>query len=190
MPAVSDSQFTPKTTQPTVLALESVEIASLGDGDVGFVQAGDVYYSLDLQSVLIEDGAAVLWTRNSNPLFGAPAGTPGRWVLLSTALGPGIKPSALNKNMVALVTAVDNDLATLTPIAATPFGYVEAQINGLTVDVGNGIKIGVSGYFSGDGGVTARAFGSIVAGDTFRWNGSVAGFQLAASDRINFLYEA
>lgn len=91
MPAVSDSQFAPKTTQPSVLALESVETASLGDGDMGVVRgmgmAPDTFYVLDVENILPQNGTSVLWTRNSNPLFGAPAGTPGRWVLMSTSLG-------------------------------------------------------------------------------------------------------
>ena len=74
-------------TAPTALALESVETGGMADGDLGFVQAGDVYYSLDVESLLPRNGGSVLYTRNSNPLYGAPAGTPGRWVFLPATAG-------------------------------------------------------------------------------------------------------
>ena len=89
MPAVSGSPTQEATTQPTVAALESVEVASFGDGDLALVQAGDVYYSLDVESILPPDGVTVLYTRNSNPLYSPTATptTPGRWVLFASTLG-------------------------------------------------------------------------------------------------------
>ena len=233
MPAVSGSPSQEATTQPTVAALESVEVASFGDGDLALVQAGDVYYSLDVDSILPRDGVAVLYTRNSNPQYtpSATPTTPGRWILFrpngvpgptgpagapgptgpngptgptgpagapgptgpngpTGPTGPDAIPSPLNKDMTAATTINDNDLATATAIAATPIGYVEVQVNGIGAVVGNGTKVGVDAYFSGDGGATARAVGAIVAGDLLYWNGSVAGFQLSPTDRIDFLYEA
>ena len=110
----------------------------------------------------------------------------------STAVsGTGLKaavPAIVNKQMTASVTASDEDIATVTTVASTPGGdsYVGVRVNGVHQLVGNGTKASVDCYFSGDSGVNARAFSAIVAGDELYWNGSVAGFQLAATDRIDF----
>lgn len=95
-----------------------------------------------------------------------------------------------NKNMTASVTTSDNDQATATAIAATPTlnSMVMVYVNGLLYRLGSATKVGVDSYFSGDGGLTARAISDITAGDTYHWNGSVAGFQLSAADRIDFDY--
>jgi len=100
-------------------------------------------------------------------------------------------PTSGNKNMTASVTASDNDQATATTVAATPAldGHVSVLVNGLSVLVGDGTKVAVECYFSGDAGVTARSIAAITAADTLHWNGSVAGYQLAATDRIDFDYE-
>jgi hypothetical protein len=94
--------------------------------------------------------------------------------------------------MAASTTTTDNDQGTASTVASAPAlgGYVGATVNGVIVQVGNGTKVAVDSYFSGDGGATARAMSAIVAGDTWHWNGSVAGYQLATTDRINFDYEA
>jgi len=60
--------------------------------------------------------------------------------------------------------------------------------NGVAQIVGDGTKVNVYCYFSGDGGVTPRAMPAIVAGDLLYWNGSVAGSQLTVTDRLNFNY--
>lgn len=101
-------------------------------------------------------------------------------------------PSPLNKFMTASVTVADGDVACATAIAATPVGataYVAVYVNGLSVVVGNGVKTRDC-YFSGNAGVTARAFGAIVSGDLLYWNGSIAGYELAGTDRIDFLFDA
>lgn len=100
-----------------------------------------------------------------------------------------------NKNMAALTTTADGDLATATTVASTPAptnnpngGYVAVHLNGFRYSVGDGVKTLVF-YFSGNGGTTARTFEDIVAGDTCHFNGSVAGFELQAGvDVIDFDY--
>jgi hypothetical protein len=101
---------------------------------------------------------------------------------------PGILANG-NSNMTASVTAADNDAATATAIAAANFSNsrVAFAVNGVRYNCGDAVKVAVPFYVSGDGGVTARAFTAIVAGDTIRFNGSVAGFQLAATDRIDLI---
>jgi len=113
------------------------------------------------------------------------------WIPLSSLLLDA-NLSPLNKDMQALVTASDNNLACGTAILATPpaNAWVQVQVNGVAYKVGNGTKAGMPCYFSGDGGVTARATGGIVTGDFLYWNGSVAGFQLDVIDRVDFLFEA
>jgi hypothetical protein len=105
--------------------------------------------------------------------------------------------STANKNMTATVTTVDNDQATVTAVAENPAlgGYVGVAVGSsgggkLLYQVGDGTKVGVPCYFSGDGGVTARTMSGIVTGDTLHWNQSVAGFNLTATMRIDFLFES
>jgi hypothetical protein len=97
-----------------------------------------------------------------------------------------------NKNMSASVTTVDNDSATATTVASPNAlgGYIGVRVNGIHYLVGDGTKVAVDTYFSGDGGVTARALSAVIAGDTLRWNGSIAGFQLAATDKIDLDFDA
>lgn len=94
-----------------------------------------------------------------------------------------------NKAMAASLTTADNQSACSTTIAATPSGdgYVQVYVNGVHEVVGDGVKT-KSCYFSGDGGTTARTIANITSGDTLYWVGSVAGYQLATTDIIDFDY--
>lgn len=100
-----------------------------------------------------------------------------------------------NKSMVASVTVADGDLACATAVATTPApstalgGYIMVCVNTAGPQlVGDGTKVAVDCYFSADGGVTARLLRNVVAGDLLYWNGSVAGFQLAATDRVSLFF--
>lgn len=106
---------------------------------------------------------------------------------LQTTIG---KATTANKDMTAEVTVSDFDVACLDTIDATPVNdsYVRVSVNGLGVVLGSGVKT-KDCYFSADGGTTARAITAIAAGDLLYWVGTVAGFQLDASDRIDFEYE-
>lgn len=72
-------------------------------------------------------------------------------------------------------------------ITTTPVGdrYVQVFVNGLKVSLGDAVKTKDS-YFSSDGGTTARALSAIVATDDFIWNGVVAGYELDATDVVDF----
>jgi hypothetical protein len=113
---------------------------------------------------------------------------------LTSVVGLG-SPLRPNKNMVASVTAADNALACATTVALTPStssaggGYIAVRVNGVGYTVGDGTKVAVPCYFSGDGGTTARTMKLVVAGDSLYWNGSVALFELAATDRIDFMFQ-
>lgn len=117
----------------------------------------------------------------------------GKQLALSTV---NATPSKRNKGMAAETTVADHDEACATAIAATPApsnnangAYVAVRVNGIGYQVGDGVRT-KDCYFSGDGGGTARAFGAIVATDKLYWNGSIAGFQLAAAtDIIDFIFD-
>lgn len=98
-------------------------------------------------------------------------------------------PTIQNKDQAPAVTAGDNQTTGLT-IAGTPGAgsYIRVSVNGLAVKLGDGVKT-KDAYFSADGGVTARAFSAIVAGDTLYWNGVIAGFNLAVSDSVDMEYD-
>jgi len=113
---------------------------------------------------------------------------PVTWVDIGTG-GAAAYPTASNKAMTASVTAADFQIATATTLATTPTGdgMVQVVINGLTAELGQGVKT-KDCYFSVDGGTTARAIAAIAAGDSLYWVGSVAGYELDATDRIDFIY--
>lgn len=105
----------------------------------------------------------------------------------------GIKSNTIttsNKEMTASVTASDGQQACATTLTAAPArgGYVAIMINGIQVTIGDGVKTKAC-YFSADGGTTAKAFSALAAGDILYWNGSIALYQLAASDRVDFIYD-
>ena len=108
--------------------------------------------------------------------------------------GTGPTETRSNKSMTASITVNDGDLACATAVANTPAvssangGYVFVVVDGVVFNPGDGTKVAVPCYFSGDGGATARAMKSIVVGDLCYWNQSIAGFNLAASDLISFFY--
>ncbi len=107
---------------------------------------------------------------------------------------PGVqnvfRPSSTNKDMVCSVTVADGDSATAIMVVLDNAldSMVQISVNGTLQVVGDGTKVGVDVYISGDAGLTAQAMSEIRAGDTFHWNGSVAGFQLSATDRISLYY--
>ena len=87
----------------------------------------------------------------------------------------------------ASVTTADGNTTGVT-IGATPEGMVMIFVNGMQQELGQGVKT-KDCYFSADGGTTARAIDAIASGDTLYWNGSIAGYQLEATDKISMVYE-
>jgi len=86
----------------------------------------------------------------------------------------------------ASATTADGDSSGVS-IAATPEGMVQVFVNGIMVEL-KGDKTGEC-YFSADGGTTARTISNIAQNDILYWNGSVAGYQLEATDKITLVYE-
>lgn len=107
----------------------------------------------------------------------------------------GYADTTRNRNMAASVTVADGNVACATTLSVRPAqgSLVRVFVNGLEVLVAasNAEKTTSECYFSADGGVTAKSFGqvgNIAAGDLLYWNGSVATYELAVTDRIRFDY--
>jgi hypothetical protein len=102
---------------------------------------------------------------------------------------PGDVPTTANRGMPGLLTALDGDLACATAITTTPShgGAVTVFVNGAEAHL-TGDLLGDC-YFSGDGGVTPRAMNAVVAADKLYWRGSTAGYQIAVTDLIDFIYD-
>lgn len=98
-------------------------------------------------------------------------------------------PSASNKDMAATITTTDFDQACATQIVGTPTndGYVRVLVNGIGQALGDGVRT-KDCYFSSDTGATAKTIANVASGDRLYWVGSVAGFQLAANDKVDFDY--
>lgn len=123
-------------------------------------------------------------TNSGAIIVGTTAITIANFVTLTSA-----NPSNSNKFMTASVTTADGDVACATGMISTPNGgsYVKVVVGGDEPEIGNGVKT-KDCYFSGDAGATARAFGAVITADKLYWNGSIAGYQLAVTDKISFEY--
>jgi len=99
-------------------------------------------------------------------------------------------PTRANKNMPALVTTADFDLACEAALAFTPTAgsYVSVFVNGLMISY-DGTRSS-SCYFSDDDGATAHELSECAAGDKLYWVGSVADYELDTDDIIEFAYNA
>jgi hypothetical protein len=103
--------------------------------------------------------------------------------------GTTTNPTLANKDMVASVTSADNQIGCATAVSGTPASdsYLKVEINGEGTPVGDGVKTKHC-YFSADAGATAKAIANIANGDIMYWVGSVAGYQLAATDKVDFFF--
>lgn len=104
----------------------------------------------------------------------------------------GLEPtylSQLNKAMQANVTSTNGDKATNTTMAAIPTvgSYVAVAVNGILKEVGDGVST-KDCYFGIADTTVPRSISTITIGDTLRWNGSIAGYQLDTKDKIDFNY--
>lgn len=101
---------------------------------------------------------------------------------------PAGAPTKDDKAKVPNATVGNNADSGLT-ITNTPSGgsMVQVMVNGVGQTLGDGVKT-KDCYFTGDSGTTARAINAIVATDKFYWNGTLSGFELAATDLVDFNY--
>ena len=67
--------------------------------------------------------------------------------------------------------------------------YIDVEINGISISLGDGTK-NLDGYFSSDGGTTARTFQDIRVGDELIFNAIIAGYELTEEDRVSLFYES
>jgi len=97
----------------------------------------------------------------------------------------------VDKNIQCQFQTNGNTSPTGVRITYSPFydSYITVEINGISVEIGNGIKTS-SAYFSADSGITALTIEEIRGGDQLIWNGDIAGFELEIGDDINLIYEA
>lgn len=132
---------------------------------------------------------------NTNGIVSSSAGSPALLVMIEDEEGSssvsetGVSTRA-DYNQTASVTLNDGDTTGAT-ITYTPFSdsAVIVKINGLQTNLGDGAKDQAC-YFSADGGVTAKSSIDIAAGDTLYWMGSLAGYELDATDEIDLVYQA
>lgn len=114
----------------------------------------------------------------------------GRFEATSTAgiteVGVG---TGIDLNKISTITEADGD-STGIAITFTPFhdSIVTVKVNGVEINLGDGVKTEVA-YFSSDAGSTARSIANIAAGDLLYWNGSIAGYELDATDDIDISYQ-
>lgn len=145
------------------------------------------------------DGGDILITAskgdyiNFNGLTSSSLGSPAILLMLE-GVGDGINEVGVETdsdlNQTPSVTVEDGD-PTGVFISYTPFrdSNVQILINGINVNLGDGLK-NQPCYFSADGGVNARLIKDIAAGDQLYWNGSIAGYQLDATDEVDVIYDA
>jgi len=98
---------------------------------------------------------------------------------------PIMRPQA-GLSVASAVSTDDTDTGLTLSATPTAGGFVQVLINGIMIELGNGVKT-KDGYFSGDNGSTARAHSAFASGDKFFWNGSSV-FTLDTTDRVDFLY--
>jgi hypothetical protein len=95
-----------------------------------------------------------------------------------------------NKSQVTSATTVSNDFNTGVRLSATPItnSYVGVTVNGLNVEVGDGV-VTSDCYFSSNGTLSGvRYFSGVTSGDYFMWNTTISGYELDNTDKISFYY--
>lgn len=109
--------------------------------------------------------------------------------------GSSILPDGIltyvDKGLHPSVSTSGNGSQTGVNITYSPYydSYVTVEVNGISVELGDGTK-DKDVYFSSNAGLTATRIEEIRAGDELIWNGEVAGYELTIEDEINLIYEA
>jgi hypothetical protein len=99
--------------------------------------------------------------------------------------------SVVRLQISASVTTGSRAMAAAVGLPSKPTGGdVQVFVNGQAVEVGANATLSHA-YFSADSGSTAKTLGvggTLNAGDILYWNGIAAGYQLAATDSVLFIY--
>lgn len=131
---------------------------------------------------------------NQNGVVSSKNGRTPYLLLIESEGGSGLEATGVDVkedlNKAPLETSADGD-TTGIQITYTPFsdGAVSVTVNGLGANLGDGAKDEPC-YFSSDDGTTAKEIANISASDTLYWNGSIAEFELDATDEIDIIYQA
>jgi len=115
-------------------------------------------------------------------------------LLIESEGGGGVDIDGVDSNIDQDLTPTvtnGNFASTGITITHTPWndGRVEVSVNGMGVNVGDGIK-SKDCYFSVDGGITARLMIDIKANDELFWNSITAGYILDGGDGVDINYQA
>jgi hypothetical protein len=98
-------------------------------------------------------------------------------------------PSTLQIDIVVPGTTT-TDGTEIGIIVKTPVGEVLVEVNGISAVLYDG-SISVSAaacYFTSPDGATTRNATNVRAGDSLRWNGTSAGYELDSNDEIKIIY--
>ena len=132
---------------------------------------------------------------NTNGFCSSSSGSPALIMMIEgSSDGGGNSDVGVNvvedKDMTPSVTSGDNSPTGLY-ISYTPFldSSVNVKLNGIDANLGGASNYQTkSCYFSPDGFIV-RNIEDIESGDELYWNGNVVGFELDATDDIDFLYQ-
>lgn len=127
----------------------------------------------------------------SNPVLQALTTTKGHVLPWRPSQSPTdlIQPEEFTQTANSAVTSGNYSTTGIT-LTYTPFqdSTVQVFLNGIALEESYNDRSG-DVYFSRDGGVTAVAAGDLDAGDTLYWNGTDAGYELAATDTFEIVYD-
>lgn len=84
----------------------------------------------------------------------------------------------------ASLISVDNGDSGID-LDATPASYLDVYINGVYMQVGDGVKT-KDIYFSSDGGATAKNIANLASGDSMYYNALLIGTDLEIGDEVKF----
>jgi hypothetical protein len=105
------------------------------------------------------------------------------------ALAPNVIPFT-ERNKTPLVTqGIGQPTGITIGNNPSPTSYIEVNVNGVIIDVGNGLKMQWPCYFSRDGGIIPLMYSEIQTGDQLYWNSNIAGFDLETTDTIDLNYQ-
>jgi len=155
-----------------------------GNGDAD--DSDGIYISVSLETKSSGPGVTkTLWEVGQSVTYTLDA-----YGITGLAVKPDGVLTYLDKEINPAPTAGDNSPTGIT-LTYTPYqdSYVMVEVNGISVELGDGVKTR-SAYFSSNNGLTAAAINSLRAGDELIWNGVIAGFDLESGDEINLIYEA